>query len=249
MNQHNSSSELKSLAKETLLGKYGTAIGALILIQLITQSISLIASAVIDATSIWGNIINLAISLIMTLIAAIFSVGQISMYLNMASHQHYKVSDIFNGFKTHPDKAIIVQFLLLLIGLACTLPAILMLAAYYITKAPILYIGISMLGVAGVIVAVILALNYSQIFYLMLDFPDYSAKQLMVLSRTIMKGNRGRLFYLYISFIPLYLLACLSVGIGFLWVMPYQQMTNAYFYLDLIRCREQNNQSINSDII
>lgn len=246
MNQHKTSAELKMYAKGTLLGKYGTAIGALILIQLITQSVTLLASAILDTSSIYGITVNYAISLIMTLIAAIFSVGQISLYLNMASHQPYKVSNIFNGFRTHPDKAIIIQFLLFLISLGCVLPAVILLIIYALTKISLLMIFLSLLGVAGLIAAYIFMLQFSQSFYLMLDFPDYSAVELMKLSRRIMKGNCQRLFYIYVSFLPLYLLGLLSLGIGFLFIVPYQQMTNVYFYLDLIRCRE--NSSIEHNV-
>ncbi len=243
MNQHKTSVELKTFAKGTLLGKYGTAVGAFIIIQLITQSISLIASAVIDQSSMAGLIIDYAISIIMTLIIAVFTVGQISLYLNMACNQPYKVSNIFNGFKTHPDKAIIIQFLLFLIALACLLPAIILVVVYVVTEQSLLIIFVSLFAVAGIIVAYIITLRFSQSFYLMLDFPNYTAIELMTLSNNIMKGNCGRLFYLYVSFIPLYLLGCLSIGIGFLFILPYQYMTNVYFYLDLIHSRENKNPS------
>ena len=49
-----------------------------------------------------------------------------------------------------------------------------------------------------------------------------------------MKGNVGRLLYLQVSFIPMTLAGLLSFGIGFLFVLPYQNMTYTLFYLDLI---------------
>ena len=38
-----------------------------------------------------------------------------------------------------------------------------------------------------------------------------------------------------LSFIPMYLLGTLSLGVGFLWIIPYVGMTEAHFYLDTMR--------------
>ena len=45
-----------------------------------------------------------------------------------------------------------------------------------------------------------------------------------------MKGQKGRLLYLSLSFIGMSLLAICSFGIGFLWVNPYQSQTLIAFY-------------------
>ena len=79
-----------------------------------------------------------------------------------------------------------------------------------------------------------ISLKYSQVYYLLLDFPDYSAKELLKMSWKLMKGNVGRLLYIQVSFIPISLVALLSCGIGLLFVLPYQNMTYTLFYLDLI---------------
>ena len=242
MNQHRSSSELKALAKGSLLGKYGTAISALLTIKLITLAVAFITSNAVNRGSTYGILIYYAISLIIELIAAVFTVGQISFYLNIACKRSYKVSDVFSGFQTHPDKAIIIKFLFLVILLVCLLPFIAILIFYYITKNSILLMFLSILGVLGVIINIYFMLHFSQSFYLLLDFPDKSCAELMKLSKEIMKGNKGRLFYLYIGFIPFLLLGLFSCGIGFLFIIPYMNMTMTHFYLDLIHCREQKNR-------
>lgn len=50
-----------------------------------------------------------------------------------------------------------------------------------------------------------------------------------------MVHHKGRLFYLYVSFLPLMLLGLLSWGLALLWVIPYMAATEAEFFLDLIR--------------
>ena len=59
----------------------------------------------------------------------------------------------------------------------------------------------------------------------------------MLYAIRLMKGNMGRLFYIEVSFIPLFLLGVLSLGIGLLWITPYLNATLANFFLDLM---EQN---------
>ena len=51
----------------------------------------------------------------------------------------------------------------------------------------------------------------------------------------MMKGSKGRLFYIDLTFVPLMLLCVLTCGIGLLWLMPYMQATKANFYLDLVK--------------
>ena len=46
----------------------------------------------------------------------------------------------------------------------------------------------------------------------------------------IMRGKKGKLFYLQLSFIGIYLLGAIACGIGLLWVIPYMQVTMANFY-------------------
>ena len=84
------------------------------------------------------------------------------------------------------------------------------------------------------IVALILDLLYAPAFFLMHDFPQYSARELLAMSRKLMAGNKGRLFYLYLSYLPLLLLGILSCGIALLWVFPYLNAALAEFYMDII---------------
>lgn len=240
MNLCKSSSELKSLAKQSLLGKYGTIIGAMLIVEMITLAISFITSNAVNQNNIYGMIIYYAITLITELISAVFIIGQISIYLNISCERPYKVSDVFNGFKLHPDKAIIVQLILILISVTCILPFGISVGVYYVTRNSLFILMISLLGVLGTVLIVYFMLLFSQTYYLLLDFPEYTVKELLTLSKEVMKGNKGRLFYIYISFIPLFLLGLLSCGIGFFFIIPYLNMTLAKFYLNLIECRENN---------
>lgn len=105
-------------------------------------------------------------------------------------------------------------------------------------NAGLLFLLYSIALIISGIGTVIISLFYSQAFYLLHDFPHYTTKELLTMSRHLMKGHKGRLFYLYVSFIPLLLLSVLSLGLALLWILPYMEATMAEFFLDLMRNRK-----------
>jgi uncharacterized membrane protein len=52
-------------------------------------------------------------------------------------------------------------------------------------------------------------------------------------SKAMMNGYKLKLFYLGLRFLVLSLLCVLTLGIGFLWLVPYIQITGAKFYDDV----------------
>lgn len=95
----------------------------------------------------------------------------------------------------------------------------------------------------ALILTTLLALIYSQAYYLMLDFPFYSVKELLKKSRLLMRGHKGRLFYIQVCFLPLLMLGVLTCGIGMLWFAPFMYAVQAEFYLDLVTKRSLQNVS------
>ena len=75
--------------------------------------------------------------------------------------------------------------------------------------------------------------SYSMAFYILRDNPEIGSLEAITRSRKMMNGYKGKLFGLYFSFIGWYFLCCLSFGIGFLWLVPYIQMSIANFYEEL----------------
>ena len=102
-------------------------------------------------------------------------------------------------------------------------------------------VAFSALTCVAIVVIVMLSLTYSQAFYLMYDFPQYTVKQLLKTSRRKMKGNKGRFFYMNVSFIPLILLGILSFGIGFLWIEPYITSAQTEFFMDVMQNRSTSS--------
>ena len=69
--------------------------------------------------------------------------------------------------------------------------------------------------------------------YIMVENPEMSAKEALVASRAMMKGNKWRLFCLNFSFIGWDILATLTLGIGKFFLCPYVEAATAAFYNEL----------------
>jgi len=239
MNSYKTTTELKSAARALLQGKYREYIGAYITAELILTLISTIASSVLPTDTTWGLIFDLAISFVLALISAVFLLGIIHYTMNICKGQPYQLSNVFYGFRSQPDKAIICKFLFILAELICLLPTILFAVLFYITESSLLMIVMSIFLVIGFSAVIILHLTLHFVYYLILDYPDASIKELIIYSANMMHGHRIRLFYLYASFLPLYVLGILSMGIGLLFVEPYVNVTLAQFYLDVFFIKEE----------
>ncbi|MBO4536258.1 MAG: DUF975 family protein [Bacteroidales bacterium] len=84
-----------------------------------------------------------------------------------------------------------------------------------------------------VIPGIIKALAYAMTPYILVENPEIPAYDAIKLSEKMMMGHKWELFVLYLSFIGWFLLACLTFGIGFLWLTPYIEMSVCEFYEDL----------------
>ena len=84
------------------------------------------------------------------------------------------------------------------------------------------------------ILCVFISLFLFPCYYLMLDFPGKSTKEILRMCLQVMKGHKGKLFYITLSFLPLELLGIVSI-IGGLWIAPYMNMTNALLFFEIMK--------------
>lgn len=239
MNSFKSSAELKGMAKEQLFGNYGAVIGATVLVGFINLLLTIIPEYVIGTDTAIGLIIYYIISFIISLFSGILLSGEAFMYLKLTCKQRIFVSDVFYGFKVYPDKAIIIQLVISAITYLCLAPMMVFNALLLTDPTNAVYMLLmSIFMIVGMAVLIVINLMFSQVYYLLQDFPQYTAKELLKMSCQIMKGHKGRLFYIQLSFFPLYLLGILSCCIGFLWLTPYMNTVMSNFYMDLMTKRK-----------
>lgn len=233
--------ELKRLAKVQLQGKYGTMIGALILQELLVLFATGILSMLLPGTDTLSNILYYILTFIVQLIAGILQAGVSFLYLKAACGMQCSVGDIFYCFKHSPDKAIKIEFVLAIINAVCMLPSDILTWKYPLTSLTD-YDEIAMMysvTLLCMMVYVVITLAFTPVFYMMLDFPNYTVKDILKKSIEVMKGNKMRYFLLDLSFIPWMFVGILTCGIGLLWIIPYMNMTSTNFYLDLMACRNK----------
>ena len=80
---------------------------------------------------------------------------------------------------------------------------------------------------------IILGLAYAMAPFVLKDHPEYSAREALRASRLMMRGHKGKLFLLSLSFLGWILLGLITFGIGFLWIAPYMSTASAHFYEDI----------------
>ncbi len=233
MDNHKSAPQLKAIAKEQSLGRYGTLIGAnliIVVIQLLVSAVTTVATGGSIILIVINNIITLIVNILLGLLVS----GKAYLYMNLLYSQTVSTSDIFYGLKQNPQKAVWIQSLFVLVDFVVTIPSQIFMVMYQRTQdQTTLSLLIMAIGFAAII-DVFVYLTYSQAFFILHDFPDRSAKEILATSRRLMKGNRFRLFYLNVTFIPLYILGAVALFVPLLWVSVYRYASACAFYQDLI---------------
>lgn len=238
-------------------GKYGISMLTFILAEAVTFllglpfviiiSVFLSIESLANGTPLNEDALSIAIDVIAVLskiIGGIFRAGITLYYLNIACGKRYSISDLFFGFRWQFKKTLALSAIFIVLNEVCLLPYNIL---YYQTQNSFVMTDLIPLLIAycvGLVVQLPFTLMLSQTFYLLLDFPQLSAKQLMKQSIRIMKGHKKRLLYIQLSFLPLWLLSICSCFIGFLWLVPYQQMTYSLFFLDIMNPRKASEQNI-----
>ena len=97
----------------------------------------------------------------------------------------------------------------------------------------LMYIFVFLWTLLLIIPGLIKAFSYALTPYILIDYPELSANQAINLSRKMMKGHKFDLFWLGLSFIGWILLGILTLGIGYLWLIPYINTATAAFYQDV----------------
>jgi uncharacterized membrane protein len=84
-----------------------------------------------------------------------------------------------------------------------------------------------------IVPGIIAALSYSQTFFILADDGSVGGREAIRRSKKMMDGYKWKYFCLQLRFLGWALLSILTLGIGFLWLLPYIQVSQAKFYDDL----------------
>jgi uncharacterized membrane protein len=100
-----------------------------------------------------------------------------------------------------------------------------------------------------IIPGIIKAYAYRMVPYILADNPNIGVREAIALSCEMTRGHKFDMFVLDLSFIGWYLLGALALGIGVIFVMPYENATNAELYLVLRKNALESNMCSREDLL
>ena len=150
------------------------------------------------------------------LIGGPMTVGLAYFSLRLAKDEEARIEQLFVGFN----------------DFGRTLGAYLLVAVYTILWALLL-----------IIPGLIKSMAYTQTFFILAEDAEISADDAIVKSMDMMDGYKWKYFFLAFHFIGWSILSVLTLGIGFLFLIPYMQVSTANFYLEVKENYEQQQHN------
>jgi uncharacterized membrane protein len=135
-----------------------------------------------------------------------FMLGLIIFVMNISKNEKAEISQVFDGFKNFWKSL-----------------------ATYLLMVLFIFLWSLLLIVPGIIAG----FSYAMIFFILAENPKMKPMDILRTSKKMMRGNKWKLFCLSWRFFGWGLLCLLTAGIGFLWLIPYMNVTFAKFYEDI----------------
>ncbi|MCL2230688.1 MAG: DUF975 family protein [Treponema sp.] len=205
---------LRALSRQQLKGVRGKMALATLIYFLIIYPVSFIFTdyTVLGIVNPLYNpaLSNLA-SLFVLLISGAFMLGFAGFYLKRVRDEEIFIKNIFDGFKRF-------------------FPSLLLMLLYTLF--------IILWSLLLIVPGIIKSFSYSMAFYIMNDNPGIKPIEALKKSQLMMNGHKGKLFLLYLGFFWWFVLGTITLGIGFLWIYPYIQLSVANFYQNLKKEQE-----------
>lgn len=198
-------SEIRNVTKEVLKGKYKNVMLPFLLATLLL-SLTQQEELYSSAYEAYGLSYVFTIGSLALFIQGPISIGLATYSLAIANQKDYSYNQIFTGFK-YFFKAL---FLFLLFNIS-------------------FLIGFIFLIIPGIIIA----LMFSQIFYIMADDPETGVIDAFKKSASLMKNKKLQLFGLGMRYVGLFILGVFTLGIWWLWLIPQAYVSFAIFYKEL----------------
>lgn len=173
------------------------------------------------------------------------ALGMQKFFLNVMDEENCNVGVLFSYFKKGIyGKSIALRILHGLLLFLATLPTLVLTVGVVAMAFVLTFVGestallLAMMGLALLLIPVSLiamVVEYQLYFATMIlaEYPEMRAIDAIRNSRSLMKGNKWRLFCLHMSFMGWILLAALTCGVGMVFLSPYMFAADAAFYDDL----------------
>ena len=198
-------SEIRNVTKEVLKGKYKNVMLPFILVTLLL-GLAQSQELYTYTYEAYGLSYDITIGSLALFIQGPINIGLATYSLSIANEKEYSYTQIISAFKYF--------FKALILVLLFTIP---------------FTIGLLLLFIPGIIVA----LMFSQIFYIMADDPETGVIDVFKKSASLMKNKKLQLFGLGMRYFGLFILGVFTLGIWWLWLIPQAYVSFAIFYKEL----------------
>ena len=131
-------------------------------------------------------------------------VGLALFFINLHDGNKLEIRTIFNPFKEVWLNSVLAYFMMIVI----------------------IIIG----SILFIIPGIIASLMFSQVFYIIAEDNKIDPYNALVKSKKMMDGNKWKLFKIILRILLLAIVCILTLGIGFIWLAPYQNAVYAKFY-------------------
>lgn len=226
--------ELKRIARGNLQGNFLELIRAFVfcnlIVSLIEMPFSMTRNEIPFSTP---NIIYYIAVILITIASVVLTVGQYCLHLGIARTGELHLSEMFYPIKYDANRLIIAEAILFVIRLVALAPAVGAVAIIYFYEDVTMYLIALVLGILGCILTVLVEITFGLTYFVLIDGEELSVMEALKKAIQLVKNHKGKFFYMQLSFIGMYFLVLLTLGIGLLWVQPYVMQTTTLFYLDV----------------
>ena len=135
------------------------------------------------------------------------AIGMTIFFLNISRDNNPEIDNLFIPFKTSWVNSILA----------------------YLMMGILVVVGFILLIIPGIIAS----LMFSQVFFIMGEDKEIGAYDALVKSMHMIKGYKWKFFRILLRLMGLAILCLFTLGIGFIWLLPYQNVVFAKFYDDI----------------
>lgn len=224
---------LKADARASLLGNLTTPVLSVLLYLFATSMLTEMVANWGSGSVLLSLILSVVVFFVVNTIANMLWIGLACIFLRLQLRKGALIGDLFYAFRNNSDTAVMFSAFLAMLELLCMLPSIFAVSILSPEGRSAYAVLLLVLFAAGLAGSFYVRLRYALCPFLFLDFPRLSAKALIRGGARMLNGHKGRLFKLYLSFLPVHILTVLSLGVAGLWVSSYSHAAEAAFYKDL----------------
>lgn len=226
-------SEIRQEARKSLTGKWGKVALATLVFFVIDYVISFVLNLVPAIGAIASTVISVPLSFgFIVVVMAKLKRGEEISYIEFFKNGFDKFAKVWQVTLWIFVK-MLAPIVVAIVGAIVMTSGVTMSVAESSTGSVLTILGV-VVYLVGIIWAIPRAYSYKLALYIINDNPDMLAKETVEKSAEIMNGHRWEFFWLQLTFIGWAFLACLTFGIGMLWLIPYIQVSTVAFYDNLI---------------